>query len=160
MAVDSMQFRSALGHFGSGVTVVTMAHEAQKSGLTVSAFCSVSLTPPYVLVCIDKRSSTLELIRKSQAFAVNILTQDQVSISNHFASKSEDKMSGIPHHLGILGTPLLDGTQAYLECKVTQEIDAGDHFIYLGEVEDAGVDEGKSPLLYFHGKYGSFTPLD
>lgn len=159
MTVDSTHFRNALGHFGSGVTVVTMAYDGKTSGLTVSAFCSVSLTPPFILVCIDKRSSTLDLARNSQAFAVNILSHDQADISNHFASKSEDKVSSVPHHLGQLGVPILEGTLAYVECKVSQEIDAGDHVIFIGEVEDAQVDESKSPLMYFHGKYGSFTPL-
>ena len=157
MAVDSATFRSALGHFPSGVTVVTMAHQGVKGGLTVSAFSSLSLNPPYILVCIDKRSQTLALLRDSGAFAVNILSSTQQDVSNHFASKLDDKVSGVAHHDGTLHCPILEGTLAHLECRLVQEVDAGDHFIYIGEVEDASVDPVKSPLLYYHGTYGNFA---
>lgn len=159
MAVDAASFRHALGHFASGVTVVTMAHNDELSGLTVSAFCSLSLNPPYILVCIDKSSTTLELVRGAQSFGVNILGQDQVAVSNHFASKMADKLTSIPHHFGSLGSPLLDDALVNLDCKLANEVDGGDHIIFIGEVVEARIDESKSPLLYYTGKYGEFRPL-
>lgn len=157
MPVDSSAFREALGHFASGVTVVTMAANGKSSGLTVSAFSSLSLHPPYILVCIDKRSSTLELVRASHVFVVHILALEQMDLSNHFASKIEDKLANIPHHTGSLGAPILENTLAYLECRMIQEIDAGDHYIYIGEVENSSVNPDKAPLLYFHGQYHSLA---
>jgi 3-hydroxy-9,10-secoandrosta-1,3,5(10)-triene-9,17-dione monooxygenase reductase component len=157
MPVNADEFRSALGHFASGVTVVTMADETRKTGLTVSAFSSVSLNPPYVLVCIDKHSSTLDTLRASKAFVINILSEDQVDVSNQFASRSDDKFSGVKHHVGQVGAPILEDTVAFIECNLVQEIDAGDHFVFLGQVEDANVDISKQPLLYYHGKYRSIS---
>jgi len=154
--VNSDVFRKTLGRFGSGVTVVSTAHAGEQSGLTVSAFCSVSLTPPLILVCIDKRSSSNDFIRKSQSFVVNILADNQIDVSNQFASKSEDKFSGIPHHEGYNQVPVLDNTLGSLECSVYQEIDAGDHFIFIGEVQHATVDEERQPLMYFHSQYRNF----
>jgi 3-hydroxy-9,10-secoandrosta-1,3,5(10)-triene-9,17-dione monooxygenase reductase component len=157
MPVNADQFRSALGHFASGVTVVTMSDGKRQVGLTVSAFSSVSLNPPYILVCIDKNSSTLDVLKSAQTFAVNLLCDNQIDLSNRFASKTDDKFSGVDHHAGQLGAPILENTLGFVECKVVQEIDAGDHFIYLGEVVDANVNIDKQPLLYYHGKYRSLA---
>jgi len=157
MAIESALFRQVLGRFGSGVTVVTMAHGGQSAGLTVSAFSSVSLDPPLVLVCIDKRSSTLDLLRQSQSFVVNILSHDQDALSNHFASKTVDKLADVAHHVGQLGAPVLDGTLAHMECRLVSEVDGGDHYVYIGQIESGGVAEDKTPLLYYHGKYGQFS---
>ncbi|GMA60272.1 flavin reductase family protein [Alicyclobacillus fastidiosus] len=156
MAIDAAAFRHALGHFASGVTVVTMAHDGQLSGLTVSAFCSLSLNPPYVLACIDKSSSTLHLARHARAFAVNILSDQQSDLSNHFASKMDDKLSSVRYRLGPLGSPLLDGVLVKLECKLAREVDGGDHIILIGEVVHAEVSDKGSPLLYYAGHYGEF----
>ncbi|WP_067621796.1 flavin reductase family protein [Alicyclobacillus acidiphilus] len=159
MTIDAAHFRRALGRFASGVTVVTMAFGEEVSGITVSAFASLSLNPPLVLVCIDKSSSTLGLIRRGKSFAVNILASDQRDLSNHFASKQPDKMAGIPHRVGQLGNPILHGTQANLECVLREEFDGGDHFILIGEVHAVEVDEAKTPLLYYSSQYGSFEAL-
>jgi 3-hydroxy-9,10-secoandrosta-1,3,5(10)-triene-9,17-dione monooxygenase reductase component len=151
--VSADDFRHALGRFASGVTVVTTAVDGKLGGLTVSAFSSVSLDPPYILICIDKRSSVIPLLRTSRVYGVNILSSDQSDVSNHFASRREDKFAGVSYRIGTLGVPVLEGVLAHLECKVTQEVDGGDHFIYIGQVEHSSVDESKEPLLYFHGKY-------
>lgn len=153
MPVNAEQFRRALGHFASGVTVVTMADASRQTGLTVSAFSSVSLNPPYVLVCIDKQSSTVDTLRSAKAFAVNILSANQVDLSNRFASRSDDKFSGVNVRTGRLGIPLLEGTLGSVECSLFKEIDAGDHYIFLGLVEHADVDDTQTPLLYYHGSY-------
>lgn len=156
MTIDALTFRHALGHFASGVTVVTMAHEDEMSGLTVSAFCSLSLDPSYILVCIDKSSTTLNLARQANSFGVSLLSQEQTDLSNHFASKLPDKLTGVAHHIGSLGSPLLDDALANLECRLVNELDGGDHIILIGEVVDAKVDETKAPLLYYTGHYGRF----
>lgn len=156
MTIDGASFRHALGHFTSGVTVVTMAHDSERSGLTVSAFSSLSLDPPLILVCIDKQSTTLDLVRQAKAFGVNILGQGQEHISNHFASKLADKLESIPHRAGVLGSPLLHDAHATLECKLNDELDGGDHIILIGEVMEATVDESKEPLVYYKGNYGQF----
>lgn len=159
MTIDAAQFRHALGRFASGVTVVTMAHENERSGLTVSAFCSLSLNPPYILVCIDKSSTTLDFVRKAKSFAVNILSETQSDVSNHFASKLTDKLANIPYTNGPLGNPILEDTCASLECEVAQELDGGDHVILIGKVAYANVDTTKSPLLYYSSSYGRFESL-
>lgn len=156
MPIEGSLFRHVLGRFASGVTVVTMAYAGESSGLTVSAFSSVSLAPPLILICIDKQSSTLGLLRNSQAFVVNVLSAEQSALSNHFASKSAEKLAGIPHHTGRLGAPVLSHTLAHMECKLVSEVDGGDHFVYIGQIEEAAYDEEKLPLLYYHGSYGTF----
>lgn len=156
MTIDATSFRHALGHFASGVTVVTMAHDGDLSGLTVSAFASLSLQPPLILACIDKTSTTLGLARQASSFGVNILAEDQRDLSNHFASKMTDKFSNVDHSLGSLGSPLLTGVHAALQCRLVEELDGGDHIILIGEVVEANVDESKNPLLYYKGSYGQF----
>ncbi len=156
LTIDSTTFRQALGRFASGVTVVTMKNDGLLSGLTVSAFCSLSLTPPRVLVCIDKSSTNINPLRKSKAFAVNVLSQSQADISTHFAKQITDKFTGISYRIGPFGLPLLNDSLCNLECKLIQEIDGGDHYIYIGEIEHAEFHENKEPLVYYRGNYGHF----
>ncbi len=157
MSVDANMFRQTLGRFASGVTIVTMSCDGHISGLTVSAFCSLSLEPPRILVCIDKNSLNTAYIRKSGIFAVNILHEEQSNLSSHFARKTKDKFCGVAYHLGNLGLPLLDEALCTLECKLVQEVDGGDHFIYIGVIEHANFDASKRPLLYYRGNYGKFS---
>jgi flavin reductase (DIM6/NTAB) family NADH-FMN oxidoreductase RutF len=159
MPVSPELFRRALGRFASGVTVVTADDGQKRAGLTVSAFCSVSLTPPYVLVCIDHRSQALPVIRNAGRFAVNLLAEGQADISAHFASKIGDKFAAVAWSKGPGGQPLLDDTLGWLECTVIQEVSAGDHFILIGQVEAADIDDSKKPLLYYHSQYQRAVPL-
>ncbi len=156
MAVDEQQFRNALGRFASGVTVVTIADGDEKTGLTVSAFCSLSLEPPYILICINNSSSALAMIDRTKQFAVNILAADQRDLSNRFASRSDDKFDGVKYHPGKSGLPLLNDTVATLECALVNTFPGGDHTIYVGRVDEAFIDASKSPLLYYHGQYSAF----
>ncbi|MCL6598106.1 MAG: flavin reductase family protein [Alicyclobacillus macrosporangiidus] len=159
MPVNPDEFRRALGRFASGVTVVTAQANGSAAGITVSAFASVSLQPPYILICIDKQSSTIPVLRAAGAFAVNFLNEDQAHLSNHFASKRADKFAGISCRQGQLGAPLLEDTLGYVECRVVREVDAGDHLLYLGQVEASDVDDTKRPLLYYHSQYHGLAPL-
>jgi flavin reductase (DIM6/NTAB) family NADH-FMN oxidoreductase RutF len=152
MPIHESGFRSALSHFASGVTIVTTRHDDQRYGMTVASFASLSLRPPLVLVCIEKTVKTHDAIAASGAFAVNILAEDQVGISNRFASRIEDKFADIEAHDGLHGLPLIDGALTTLECRVTEQLPGGDHTIFVGEVLDAITSEGE-PLVYFRSGY-------
>ena len=153
MPVSKDEFRNALGRFASGVTVVTTKSKDDKpSGITVSAFSSVSLEPPLILVCIDKRASVHEILEEGHHFAVNVLAEDQEVISRRFASKDTDRFAGIGYTEGIAGDPILTDTLACMECRVVYAYPGGDHTIVVGEVERINVSDGK-PLAYFRGGY-------
>ncbi|MGA7616563.1 MAG: flavin reductase family protein [Thermoanaerobaculia bacterium] len=152
MVMDPARFRQALGHFASGVTVVTTEAEGVRHGMTVSAFCSLSLEPPLVLICIDKDASLHPVITSAANFAVNVLSADQDLHSRRFASRGDEKFEGIATHPGTLGAPLLDGALARIECRVHDRFDGGDHSIVVGEVVHAEIEEG-DPLIYFRGGY-------
>ncbi|HEX3177583.1 MAG TPA: flavin reductase family protein [Methylomirabilota bacterium] len=147
-------FRRVLGHFATGVTIITTVDaEARPTGLTVSAFCSVSLDPPQILVCIDHKSQSYPALRDGDRFAVNILGCDHEPVSRRFATTRLDKFEGVPYRLGALGVPLIEGALAQLECRTVSRHVEGDHTILVGRVEEARNSAGE-PLLYFRGKYG------
>lgn len=153
MAITNDIFRTALGHFASGVTVVTTtSSDGRPYGLTVSAFSSLSLTPPLVLVCIDNRAPGISFVKASGYFVVNVLTHEQEHMSRRFSSRQEAKFEGVGYKPGELGAPVLEGVLAFLECKVAEAFEGGDHTIFVGEVIAAHVDDGE-PLLYFRGGY-------
>jgi flavin reductase (DIM6/NTAB) family NADH-FMN oxidoreductase RutF len=152
-------FRRLLGHFASGVTVVTTRDsEGRPAGLTASAFTSVSLTPPMILVCVAQNAQSYEALRNADRFAVNILGQGQESLSNRFATKSSsaaEKFEGVGCTAGILGLPILDGALAHLECTTVHAYPGGDHTIFVGQIEAGASHDGAAaePLLYYRGRY-------
>ena len=147
------EFRQVLAHFASGVTIVTTSDSEQRpTGLTASAFCSVSLDPPLILICVDHKSQSYPHLRESGRFAINILHQGHEQLSRRFASSRLDKFDGVPFTLGSLGVPLIDAALAYLECRSVSAHVEGDHTIFVGRVEAVGVGEG-DPLLYYRGRY-------
>lgn len=154
MTLDPDTFRSVLGRFASGVTVVT-ARDAngRDVGMTVSAFCSVSLVPPLVLICIDHTASSHAPLLDTSHFAVNILSADQEAISRRFASIDDAmRFDGVGYSRGASGAALLDDSLAHIECRRVAEYPAGDHTVVIGEVE-AAVAHSASPLLYYRGGY-------
>jgi flavin reductase (DIM6/NTAB) family NADH-FMN oxidoreductase RutF len=154
MAVDQSEFRRVMGHFATGVTVITTHDGSGKlTGLTANAVSSVSLNPPLVLVCIDKSAESYPSFGASKVFAINILSEEQETISRRFAKSGGDKFTGLGYRAGKTGAPLLNDTIAFLDCEVRHEFDAGDHTIYVGEVTDLGVEGELDPLLYFRGGY-------
>jgi len=159
MPVTGVEFRAALSRWASGVTIVTSAAGGRVHGMTVSAFSSVSLDPPLVLVCADKTSDTLGVIEKSGVFAANLLSAEQQALSNRFASKKDEhrRFEGLDWRAGVTGSPILPGVLAALDCRVVAAHDAGDHLIYVGRVESVEVSPGE-PLLYFAGAYRAFSP--
>ncbi len=156
MAFDADQFKKTMSQFASGVTVVTANHEGILYGITVSAFSSLSLDPPLVLICIGKKVKSHDGIAQAGHFAVNILGEGQEEISNHFASRVEDKFEGIETTSGSLGDPLIAGSAATMECRMHAQLDGGDHTIFVGEVVESAVTEDW-PLLYFRGGYRQLT---
>jgi len=155
MAVTSDEFRAALSRFPSGVTVVTTKDgEGRLHGMTVSAFCSVSLEPPLILVCIEKTASSHPAILESGLFVVNILAEAQRDLSEHFASQLEDKFQVVKHQSGIHGLPVLDEIAASLECRLHASYEGGDHTIFVGLIEKITVNNVR-PLAYLHGDYRS-----
>jgi flavin reductase (DIM6/NTAB) family NADH-FMN oxidoreductase RutF len=153
MTVSKDEFRRALGHFASSVTVVTCRSEdGRPLGITVSAFSSLSLDPPLVLICIDKRASLHDHLKEGDHFAVNILAEDQELISRRFASKVEDRFEGIGYREGDVGAPLISGALATIECRIVHSYPGGDHTIIVGEVLATEVSNGR-PLAYFRGGY-------
>lgn len=153
MPIDKDAFRRVLSNFAAGVTVVTtLDRERRPHGLTATAFTSVSLEPPLVLVCIDKKAETYPHFAPAGVFAVNFLGADQRDVSQHFAKHGGDKFSSLAWRRGVLGTPILDGSVGHVECRITQGYDGGDHTIYVGEIEAADANDG-APLLYFRHAY-------
>ena len=152
MPIDDAQFKLALSHFASGVTVVTTEHEGKKYGMTVASFASLSLHPPLVLVCVEKSVKTHDAIAAAGKFGVSILAQEQTDISAKFASRSDDKFLGVDVTRGELGVPLIANSLTTLECTLRETLPGGDHTIYVGEVVDARTREG-IPLLYFRSGY-------
>jgi flavin reductase ActVB len=153
MPVSPAEFRRALSQFASGVTVVTTrSSEGRPMGLTVSSFCSVSLEPPLVLVCIDNRSEARGGFDTSKVFGVSVLGEGQEDWSRRFASGGPEKFSGVSLLEAASGVVLVPGAVAHLECRVAASFPGGDHTIYLGEVMSSMVASGR-PLLYHASGY-------
>ena len=153
MPVDADDFRRALGQFAAGVTVVTTRDgQGRALGLTVTAFCAVSLDPPLVLVCVDHRSETHVGFRHAGLFGVSILAEGQEEVSRRFAGGGPAKFAGLKLVDGTCGVPLIPGALAQLECRVSATHQAGDHTIYVGEVICLAVRPGR-PLLYHDRDY-------
>ncbi len=155
MPVEKAEFRQALGHFASAVTVVTLVRDdGVPAGITVTAFSSVSLEPPLVLICIDKRAKLHDQFQLDGAFAVNILAENQEPVSRRFASSDPDQFREIGYTPGPMGAPLIQDAICAIECRVVDLLPGGDHTIVVGEVESTQLKEGK-PLMYFRGGYAS-----
>jgi flavin reductase (DIM6/NTAB) family NADH-FMN oxidoreductase RutF len=153
MPISKDEFRAALGRFASGVTVVTTKDaKGNPHGITVSAFCSVSLEPPLILVCIEKAAGSHHAFKENEFFAVNILRESQQHYSDQFASYLSDKFAGIEFYENGDGVPILKDTLANLECRLVNAHDNGDHTIFVGQVEKSHVSDGY-PLIYFHENY-------
>jgi len=153
MPVSTSEFRAALRHFPAGVTVVTTRDgDGIPCGLTASAFTSVSLEPPLVLVCIDHAATSYRAFETCGWFAINMLGKSQEHLSRRFSASIPDKFIGIGYREGRGGLPVLEDVVAALECRVVHKYPGGDHTIFVGQVEGASVAAG-SPLLYFQGGY-------
>ena len=154
MTIDPDSFRSVLGRFASGITVVTTRDAEQHDvGMTVSAFCSVSLCQPLVQVCVDHAASLYTALVVSTRYGVSILAAEQEALSRRFATaESTRRFDGIGYRRGESGVILLDDALAHLECRIVASHDVGDHTMFVGEVESANARSAR-PLLYYRGGY-------
>lgn len=153
MSFDSMAFRRTLGQFATGVTVVSLATENGVHGMTANSFTSVSLDPPLLLVCVDKRNRTHQLIQENERFAINILAEDQMDISNWYAGRRDHHVEPKWNH-DVAGSPILEGAVAWLDCRLAFQYDGGDHTIYVGHVDKFELVGGR-PLLFHSGRYAA-----
>jgi len=157
MAAGPDEFRKVVGHFASGVTVITTWDaEGRPAGLTANAFTSVSLDPPLVLVCVDHKAQSYPAMQASGRFAVNILALGQDALSKRFAVSGGDKFDGLAWSTGPAGLPLLSGALAALECHTVHTYPGGDHTIFVGRVEAVQAQDAE-PLLYYQGKYNRLS---
>lgn len=157
--VDSMEFRDVIGHFASGVSIITTNHEGVNFGITASAVTSLSLEPPMLIVCVNQSTGTCHAISKSKVFGVNILHEDQGDLAIQFAKSNTDKFKGVEMAAGKFGVPFLKDALAQLECRVVNEVIGGTHSVFLAEVVQTSR-EDKKPLAYYRGKFGRFQPQD
>jgi flavin reductase (DIM6/NTAB) family NADH-FMN oxidoreductase RutF/DNA-binding GntR family transcriptional regulator len=149
---DQQVFRDVIGRFTSGVTVITTAVDGVRFGTTASAFSSLSMEPPMVLVCLNKTSETQAAVLKAGAFAVNILAEGQQELAYRFARKG-DKWGDLVHDTGYRDVPVLHGTLAHLECEVGETVTGGTHTVFLAHVVVAAGHDG-TPLTYYRGRFG------
>jgi flavin reductase (DIM6/NTAB) family NADH-FMN oxidoreductase RutF len=155
--LPALEFRRALGHFATGVTVITVEREpGHVHGMTANSFASVSLDPPLVSVCVDHRARTLPLVKEKQRFGVNVLKQDQQAFSEFFAgleqSSEAQERIGVKFRWTQERIPLIENVLCQLSCKLSGVHVAGDHTIVIAEVESAKLYEGE-PLLFYRGRY-------
>lgn len=152
--IGADEFRHVLGHFATGVTVITTLDEADRpTGLTASSFTSVSLDPPLILVCVDHKAISYPALRDAGRFAVNILHIEQEHISRRFATtRIENKFEGVEYSVTARRLPIIKDVHAHLECTTVSTHQAGDHTIFVGRVEGAQAGDGH-PLLYYRGRY-------
>jgi len=158
MSVQQAEFRQVMGHFATGVTIIT-THDGQGQlfGLTANAVCSVSLEPPLVLVCVDKAAESYPALSASGAFTINLLAQSQEALSRRFAKSGGDKFAGVGYRIGDNGAPILEDVIAHLACVARHRFDAGDHTIFVGEVLQLAVSSEENPLLFFRGGYRNLS---
>jgi flavin reductase (DIM6/NTAB) family NADH-FMN oxidoreductase RutF len=156
--IEKQEYRKALGRFATGITVITVAKpEGGVHGMTANSFTSVSLAPLLILVCVDERAHLLPLLTAAGRFGVSVLNEDQQAISELFARPYPEVNPDVRFRHSLHGTPLLEGVLATLDCKVVDAHVAGDHTIFIGEVEEISWTDG-NPLLYYGGAYRKLSP--
>lgn len=158
LPLDSASFRQVLGHFPTGVTVVTAGPaDGGPAGLAVGSFTSVSLEPPLVAFCPSRASGSWPRIESTGGFCVNVLADDQEHVCRVFAGKADDKFAGLGWHPSPQGAPVLADVLAWIDCRIEAVHEAGDHYIVVGRVTALSVEREGLPLVFFRGGYGSFS---
>jgi flavin reductase (DIM6/NTAB) family NADH-FMN oxidoreductase RutF len=152
MAIDSQAQRRIMGHFATGITVVTTTYNGQLAGMTANAVTSLSLNPPLILVAVEKTASMHSALTASRHFAINILDASQESLSRRFAQRGPKDVSDLNWKTVESGAPILADALGWVDCRLTDILSGGDHDIFIGEILAGDCREG-SPLLYYCGKY-------
>ena len=157
--IDQAWYRQVLGHFPTGVVIVTAMADNGPAGLSVGSFMSVSLDPQLVAVLPAKTSTSWPKIAAASSFCINILAASQQELSRRFAVSGGDKFAGVPWHPAPSGAPVLDGALAWIDCEHERTVEAGDHLIVLGQVRVLDLDTSQSPepLIFFQSGYGTFA---
>lgn len=156
MGIDAARYRQIIGHFATGVTVVTMAIDGWLHGITVNALASASLDPMLLLICIDKQAHAHQQLSRAGHFGVNVLTEEQEALARLFAVSGPPQrgsLRGAAYHRGPRGMPVLEDCLAYLECAMADRCAGGDHTIFIGEVLGGEVVRQAPPLLFYRGGY-------
>ncbi|MGQ0826401.1 MAG: flavin reductase family protein [Actinomycetota bacterium] len=153
---DPATYRTVLGHFATGIALVTATEAGEPVGMACNSFTSVSLDPPLVLFCAAKSSTTWPRIRAAGRWAANFLGEQDEEICRLFAQKGADRFAQMRHHPGASGAPILDDALAFVDCETVAEHDAGDHLIVVGAVLELGYASERKPLLFYRGGYGRF----
>ena len=157
VAITDANLRKMRGLFASGVTAVTTMLDGRLRGVTVSAFTSVSLDPPLVLIALANQTTLRDMLAKSGIFAVNLLSDDQEFLSERFAARApivNEEFEGVPYSVAVTGAPILEQSLAWYDCRVEAAHPGGDHTLFVGRVEAMGFsDEGRAPLIYFANRY-------
>lgn len=156
--IDSTRFRQVLGQYPTGVSVVTSTADDHPIGMTVGTFTSVSLDPPLVAFLPQKTSTTWPLIEANGRFCVNVLTWEQEHLCRQMARPSDQKFTGVGWRNSGLGSPIIEEAVAWIDCEIASVVDAGDHLIVVGAVQDLDIEKDALPLVFFRGGYGRFTP--
>lgn len=159
--MDRDTYRSLIGQFATGVTVVTTNVDGRLHGMTANAVCSLSLEPLQLLVCVDRESNCHEQMQRAEAFGLSILAFDQEEISNTFARTTAPvtgSLLGVAFRQGSLGEPLIENALAHLECRIAERIDGGDHIIVIGDVVAGELLREAEPLLFYGGRYARLAP--
>jgi flavin reductase (DIM6/NTAB) family NADH-FMN oxidoreductase RutF len=152
-------FRDALAQFATGVTVICApGPDGRYAGFTANSFNSVSLDPPLIVWSLAESSETLAAFRHAERYAVNVLAHDQVELARRFSRPHADRFAGVPYRIGVAGAPLIDGCIAWFECRHHARHRAGDHMLFIGEVERCERRKGIG-LVFHHGRYGTTRPL-
>jgi flavin reductase (DIM6/NTAB) family NADH-FMN oxidoreductase RutF len=159
MTIDPADFRKVLGHFPTGVMVVTGATDQGPAGMAIGSFASVSLEPPLVMFCAGSSSGTWLAIKETGAFCANILGEDQKDTCGVFAMPSDDRFAGIDWTTAVTGSPVLPGVVGYIDCEIHAIHDGGDHDIVVGLVKELAVTGEQGPLLFFQGGYGTYEAM-
>ncbi len=159
VALNDREFRSALGCFATGVTVITaLGPRGELLGNTVNSFSSVSLDPPLILWCMGRHAMSLKGYLSTDHFAVNILAAEQRELSQNFAKAGAEKWTGVEYESWDSGCPILKGATAVFECKTRHTYMGGDHVIFVGEVVQAAMDRAREPLVFMRGQYRQLLP--
>jgi flavin reductase len=155
-SVEPAEFKAAMRRIASTVTVITSGSGLAPNGMTATAVCSVSATPPCVLVVVNQANKSHALIERDGVFAINVLAEDQEVLGRHFALKSDNPFENVKYRRGVTGTPILAGCVANLECVVESQIESGTHSIFVGRVVHTD-EQGASPLLHLNGDFAKIS---
>lgn len=159
-AFTEREFRDALGEFATGVTVICApGPDGKFTGFTANSFNSVSLDPPLVVWSLDRRASTLAAFERADRYAINVLGREQADLARRFSRPHVDRFEGVGFRLGDAGVPLIDGCVAWFECRHHAAHRAGDHMLFIGEVEACARHKGAA-LVFHHGRYATTRPLE